>query len=71
MYSSETCYTLVASAARFLKCFWPIWNVMHQRVKHFITIFKVIRVDFSKNWKELRQIMCFQRQVKYLESFQI
>ena len=24
---------LAANAARFLKCVWPFWNVMHWRVK--------------------------------------
>ena len=25
---------LVANAARFLKCVWPFWDIMHERVKY-------------------------------------
>ena len=26
---------LAASTARFLKCVWPFWDIMHQRVNSF------------------------------------
>ena len=27
--------SLAANAARFLKCVWPFWDIMHQKVKVF------------------------------------
>ena len=31
--------TLAANAARFLKCVWPFWDIMHERVKFYAFLF--------------------------------
>ena len=48
---------LTAFAAKFLKCVWPFWDIMHERVK------SLSRNVLFISWKDIRNVGYFFKKI--------